>query len=405
MLTISEAFDRLLATVAPLAAQTLPLSESLGLTLAEDVVASADSPPFDKALMDGFAVRSEDLVGGSASLAVVDVVTAGRVPSRPVGPGEAVQIMTGAPLPEGADLVVKVEESVPDGTMVRLTTRSTTAGTNILRRGTSVRTGAVVLQCGQKLNGARIGALAELGRARVLVHRRPTVAVLATGDELVPADQQPGPGQIRNSNQSMLVAQVQAAGAIPVPLGIARDNRDDLRSKILEGLKYDALVLSGGVSAGTLDLVPGELTAAGVREVFHKVEMKPGKPVWFGHRNRSDASDAAANHVFGLPGNPVSSMVCFELFVRTAIRRLMGEANVLPQSIPAKLEHDYSARADRPTYHPARLTWSPDGPVVTLVPWHGSSDLCGTVAANGMAFLSGEARQYTAGMMLGTICW
>lgn len=408
MLTISEAFDRLLATVSPLAAQARPLSESFGLTLAEDVSASADSPPFDKVLMDGFAVRSADLVDGSASLIVVDVITAGRVPARPVGVGEAIQIMTGAPLPDGADVVVKIEESVQDGNVVRLSTRSA-AGANILRRGTSVRTGSVVLRSGMKLNGARIGALAELGRTHVLVRRRPTVAVLATGDELVPVDQQPGPGQIRNSNQSMLVAQVQAAGAIPVPLGIARDNRQDLRAKIREGLKYDMLALSGGVSAGILDLVPSELAAAGVREVFHKVEMKPGKPVWFGHRIEPgaspDASIVTSNNVFGLPGNPVSSMVCFELFVRTAIRQLMGESSVLPQLIPAKLEHDYSARADRPTYHPAQLTWSVDGPTVSLVPWHGSSDLCGTVAANAMAFLSGEARQYQAGMVLGTICW
>ena len=405
MLTITDAFDRLLATVSPLAVQARPLSESFGLTLAEDVSASTDSPPFDKALMDGFAVRSADLVNGSASLKVVDVITAGRVPARPVGFGEAIQIMTGAPLPDGADVVVKIEESVQDGDVVHLSTAAAATGANILRRGTSVRTGSVVLRSGMKLNGARIGALAELGRTHVLVRRRPTVAVLATGDELVPVDQQPGPGQIRNSNQSMLVAQVQAAGAIPVPLGIARDHREDLRAKIHDGLKYDVLALSGGVSAGILDLVPSELAAAGVREVFHKVEMKPGKPVWFGHRIQPGASDATSNYVFGLPGNPVSSMVCFELFVRTAIRQLMGESSVLPQLIPAKLEHDYSARADRPTYHPAHLTWSVDGPTVSLVPWHGSSDLCGTVAANAMAFLSGEARQYQAGMVLGTICW
>jgi molybdopterin molybdotransferase len=314
--------------------------------------------------------------------------------------GQAIQIMTGAPIPQGADLVVKVEEASPTDGQVGISTTSAMPGTNILRRGTSVRQGDVVLRAQTTLNASRIGALAELGHSQVLVYPRPKVAVLATGDELVPVEQEPGPGQIRNSNQSMLVAQIQGAGAIPVPLGIARDNREDLRTKIDEGLQSDVLVLSGGVSAGVLDLVPGTLAAAGVKEVFHKVEMKPGKPVWFGQR-----TGERTTLVFGLPGNPVSSLVCCELFVRTAIRRLMGDLTERPQSIPAKLEHAYSVRSDRPTFHPARLTWSADGPVVTLVPWHGSSDLCGTVAANAMSFLPGEARQYQAGDVLQTTIW
>lgn len=405
MLSISAAFDGLLATVAPLDPESHSLSECLGLTLAADVAASADSPPFDKALMDGYAVRSVDIVNGAAVLTVVDLITAGQVPTKPVGKGEAIQIMTGAPLPAEADIVVKIEETERDGSQVRLTTRLTTPGANILRQGTSVRAGSVVLQAGLKLNASRIGALAELGQSQVPVYRRPTVAILATGDELVAIDEEPGPGQIRNSNQSMLAAQIQAAGAIPIPLGVARDNRPELRAKIEQGLTCDVLVLSGGVSAGMLDLVPSELAAAGVTEVFHKVEMKPGKPIWFGQRQVVTPDRQSRNYVFGLPGNPVSSLVCCELFVRTAIRRLMGEPNVLPQSIPARLEHSYSAKADRPTYHPARLTWSEAGPVVALVPWHGSSDLCGTVAANAMVYLSGEPRQYDTGAVLETYPW
>ena len=427
MLSVTQAFDKLLATISPLEAVALPLSDVLGLTLAEDISAPEDSPPFDKSLMDGFAVRAADVANGFVSLKVVEFVTAGRVPSVPVGPGEATQIMTGAPIPEGVDLVVKIEETLPDIDSVHVTTKSVTPGTNILRRGTSVHAGDVVLKAGMKLNGSRIGALAELGRAVVQVHRRPTVAVLATGDELVPIDETPGPGQIRNSNEAMLVAQIQAAGAIPIPLGVARDNRADLRAKIQEGLQCDMLVLSGGVSAGTLDLVPSELADAGVRAVFHKVELKPGKPVWFGVREfgvaRSESAKGVESsrqttpfadsgraaqlncHVFGLPGNPVSSLVCCELFVRTAIRRLMGEQPPLPRPMPAKLEQDYSARADRPTYHPAKWMWSPEGATVKLVPWHGSSDLCGTVAANGMALLSGEAKEYRAGEMLEVIPW
>ncbi len=427
MLSLTQAFDKLLATVSPLEAVSLPLADVLGMTLAEDVSAREDSPPFDKSLMDGFAVRAADVASGFVSLKVIEIVTAGQVPSKSIGPGEATQIMTGAPLPEGADLVVKIEETFSDISGVQVTTKSIKPGTNIVRRGTSVRAGDVVLKVGMKLNGARIGALAELGRAVVQVHRRPTVAVLTTGDELVPIDETPGPGQIRNSNEAMLCAQIEAAGAVPIPLGIARDNRADLRAKIQEGIQCDMLVLSGGVSAGTLDLVPSELIVAGVREVFHKVELKPGKPVWFGVRECSPSGGRESPgssirrcseepgdsrpplgetvYVFGLPGNPVSSLVCCELFVRTAIRQLMGEQPPLPRPMPARLEHDYSARADRPTYHPAKWMWSPEGATVKLVPWHGSSDLCGTVAANGMAFLSGEAKEYRAGEMLEVIAW
>ena len=400
MLTIAAAFDRLLATVTPANPVTLPLADSLGLSLAADVRATNDSPPFDKALMDGYAVLSSDLAQGTATLEVVELVTAGMVPKNSVSQGKAIQIMTGTPIPSGADLVVKVEECQRQAERVHISTKSTTAGTHLLKRGASVKEGQVVLRAGTSLNGSRIGALAELGSGQIQVYPRPFVAILATGDELVAVEQQPGPGQIRNSNEAMLVAQIQASGAIPMPLGVARDHRDDLRRKINQGLSCDVLVMSGGVSAGLLDLVPSELAAAGVEEVFHQVEMKPGKPVWFGVRR-----EPRPCYVFGLPGNPVSSLVCCELFVRTALRQLMGSPSPKPQSIPASLEHDYSARADRPVYHPSRLTWSEQGPRVTLVPWHGSSDLCGTVQANAMCFLPGTARQYQEGDLLQTILW
>ena len=215
MLSVTQAFEKLLATVEPLEAVALTLSDVLGLTLAEDVSAPEDSPPFDKSLMDGFAVRAADVANGFVSLKVVEVVTAGRVPSKPVGPGEATQIMTGAPIPDGADLVVKIEETLPDIDSVHVTTKSVTPGTNILRRGTSVRAGDVVLKLGMKLNGSRIGALAELGRAVVKVHRRPTVAVLATGDELVPIDETPGPGYFKPPEQSRFRS---ASPATTVPI-------------------------------------------------------------------------------------------------------------------------------------------------------------------------------------------
>lgn len=401
MLTIDAAFDLILRTVAPFPATRLPLADVLGLRLAEDVCSDVDSPPFDKSLMDGFAVRSGDVATGQAELRIIERITAGMTPMKTVGPGETSQIMTGAPLPAGADAVVRIEDCQLSNETVRIATKPVEPGMSVIRKATNLRRGDVVVSAGVKLRPTHIGALAEVGYAQVAARRRPQVAVLATGDELVPVDQHPGPGQIRNSNESMLTSQIQASGGVPIPLGIARDVRDDLRAKIAQGLAADVLVLSGGVSAGTLDLVPSELAAAGVRQVFHKVELKPGKPIWFGEL----AEESRRCYVFGLPGNPVSSLVCFELFVRAALRRLMGEEPAAPPVVAAKLQYVHHQPADRPTYHPARLTWTASGPEVALVPWHGSSDLQATATANAMAFVSGEARTYRPGELLPTTPW
>ena len=227
--------------------------------------------------------------------------------------------------------------------------------------------------------------------------------MLATGDELVSIDETPGPGQIRNSNETMLCAQLRRAGADPVPLGIARDNREDLAAKIREGLQADMLLLSGGVSAGKLDLVPSELAAAGVREVFHKVQVKPGKPIWFGvHGDEKIAvnSRQRPRFVFGLPGNPVSSMVCFELFARTAIRRLMNNTPAEPSTLTARLTEDFHHTGDRPTYHPAKLKQTAEGPRITPLPWQGSADLRATADATALAVFPAGDKSYPIGSVI-----
>lgn len=401
MLTIDQAFEKILGVVAPLPVTQVSLADSLGLVLAEEVRSDCDSPPFDKSLMDGFAVRAADVVTGRAELRILERITAGTLPTQPVGPGEATQIMTGAPLPDGSDAVVKIEDCEIAGGMVRIDAKPAQPGQSIIRRGTNLKQGAVVLPAGVSLRPTHIGALAEVGCARIAVRSRPTVAVLPTGDEIVPIDQIPGPGQIRNSNEALLAAQIEASDGEPIRLGIARDEREVLRAKILRGLECDVLVLSGGVSAGTLDLVPSELAAADVRQVFHKVELKPGKPLWFGEY----AAPNRRCYVFGLPGNPVSTLVCFELFVRTALRRMMGVEPARLPPIAARLQHAHHQPEDRPTYHPAKLTWSERGPEVSLVTWHGSSDLQATSAANAMAFVSGTARNYEPGDTLPTTPW
>jgi molybdopterin molybdotransferase len=406
MLSVDEALEQILKSVVPFEPETVPTAEALGLAVAEDVVSDTDSPPFDKALMDGYAVRSAD-VSGETVLSVVEEITAGRVATRPVQAGEAARIMTGAPMPAGADAVVRIEDTRFDTTTgaVTIQTSTVTAGTNMMLRGTSMRRGDVVLTAGRELRAQELGALAEMGVAAVPVRRRPRVAILATGDELVSVGERPGPGQIRNSNETMLIAQVRRAGGEPAPLGIARDNRPELAAKIRDGLRCDVLLLSGGVSAGKLDLVPSELDAAGVKQVFHKVNVKPGKPLWFGSCETRNRADCGLCFVFGLPGNPVSSMVCFELFARTAIRRLMGLRNPRPEHVSAQLSHDFTFRGDRHTFHPCQLEWTQTGLFARIGPWHGSADLRSTVDTQGLAVFPPGETEFRAGDRIDVMPW
>ncbi len=299
--------------------------------------------------------------------------------------------------------MVRIEDAEmdADGKKVRFAISQISPGESILRKGAAMRQGETVLKTGRELRPQELGVLAELGRAEIPVRRRPRVAVLATGDELVPVSETPKPGQIRNSNETMLAAQITRAGGVAERLGIAKDERSHLAQKIQAGLSCDLLILSGGVSAGTLDLVPSELASAGVKEVFHKVNVKPGKPVWFGVKEAGDSRCL----VFGLPGNPVSSMVCFELFTRPVLRKLMGYQSTLPQSVKAVLNEDFVNRGDRPVYHPAELSWSEEGPRIKLIPWMGSADLRATVDANSMAVFAAGETTYPAGTWIDVIPW
>ncbi|MFL5245891.1 MAG: gephyrin-like molybdotransferase Glp [Gemmataceae bacterium] len=391
MLSVTEAQDVINQRAKPLAPVPTELtSEVLGLVLAEDVASDLDMPPYDKALMDGYAVRAADLAGGQATLQVVDELTAGQISRKSVGAGQAIRIMTGAPIPEGADAVVMIERTrlLGEG-RVHIDDRPAQPGQNVLPRGKEMRKGDTILHADALLRPQEFGLLSSVGRIRANVHPRPEVAILPTGDELVEPNEVPGPGQIRNSNGPMLAAQVRRAGGIPQPLGIGRDRPDQLRMLISEGLRRPMLILSGGVSAGKLDLVPGILQELGVEPHFHKVAMKPGKPVFFGTRRET--------LVFGLPGNPVSSLVCFELFVRPAIRRQAGHKNAGPTMIQARLAEAFSYRIDRPTYHPAWLENGPDGWLIRAVPWFGSSDLRGLTQANAFALFPAGDGHHQAG--------
>ncbi len=414
MLTVAEALSAILNEVGRFPSHRIALGDALGLVLAEDAVSDLDSPPFDKALMDGYAVRSSDLQSGVGPLRVIEEVLAGAVPQRHVGMGETTRIMTGAPIPAGADAVVQVEHSQliqtnADHQFVQLETAPLTVGRNVLKRGASTQAGERVLPAGRQLRAQELGCMAELGCDQVAVYRSPRVAVLATGNELVPVGTRPGPGQIRNSNETMLVSQLRQMGAEPVPLGVARDEPDELRRLIETGLKSDMLLLSGGVSAGKLDLVPGVLAAAGVRQIFHKVQIKPGQPLWFGVCERPAEGGAGSQtgrcYVFGLPGNPVSSMVCCELFVKTAVRKLMGIEPAAQIPVRARLKVAHQGSGNRPTYHPAHLEFTSEGACVQTVPWVGSSDLSATVAANAMALFPAGDRLFEVDEVLDVFAW
>ncbi len=378
MIDVAEALALIFQYVKPPAAELVAVEESLGLVLAENVVSDIDSPPHDKSLVDGYAVIAADLSSGPRDFTVLEEVTAGEVPTKQVRSGQATRIMTGAPLPDGADAVVMVESSETlDEQTVRLLEYPATAGQNIMWKATSLARGQCVLKRGRLISPADIGLMSEVGTAIVLTNPAASVAVLATGNELVSADQVPQDGQIRNSNGPMLTALAQRSGARTVDLGIARDSEEDLRRLIRTGLNSDILVLSGGVSAGVLDLVPKVLGELGVRQVFHKVRLKPGKPLWFGI-----FEDAAGDTlVFGLPGNPVSSLVCFELFVRTAIATFGNRPSDV-ETPRARITEDLSHKGDRETYWPGFCYTESNTLFVRPLDWKGSADLCTLSNAN-----------------------
>lgn len=398
MLSVADALALVLGQTHPLPAGYETLTPALlGRVLAEPIYADIDSPPYDKSMMDGYAVRCADCQSPPASLEIIEEIPAGATPTRRLGPGQSARILTGAPLPEGADAVVMQERTRREGSQVIVET-TLSEGENILRRGVEIRTGDVVLEQGTILRPPEFGLLTAVGRTSALVHRIPRVSVLSTGDELVEANARPGPGQIRNSNGPMLAAQVARAGGQPRYLGIAPDERDQLRSLIREGLHdAEALILSGGVSVGTYDLVPEVLADLGVQAQFHRIALKPGKPLMFG--------TYGSTLVFGLPGNPVSSFVCFELFVRPAFAKMRGGGEPAPEPIRLPLAEAMSYRSDRPTYHPACIERAALGSTVRPVPWLGSADLRALARANALMVLPAGETTLAAGDAVPVIEW
>jgi molybdopterin molybdotransferase len=383
-LSVHDAWRLIEQHIDPAPPSLTPLAHADGLVSAAPVHATGDSPPFDKALMDGYAIQAEDFASGRREFRVIADLTAGKTTDKTVESGTAIRIMTGAPIPDGADCVIPVELSRSSGSGVTFNdTARGVAESNLARRGRAIKTGDLIIPAGTLLGPAQLGSLAEMGHAEVVAIPRPTVSVISTGDELIPFDQTPGLGQIRNSNELMLVSQVRHAGAKLDFSTIARDNRPDLTAAVQRGLKSDFLVLSGGVSAGVLDLVPSVLAECGCEEVFHGCNLKPGKPIWFGRLVAERAADGRPRWIFGLPGNPVSSMVCFELFVRTGIQRRRGISPAQPLMQTVRLAAPHVSKDSRPTYFPAVISQTEKGLEARPLNWQGSFDLQTVALANG----------------------
>ena len=380
MLTVEEALDQILSRVKALPTERVPLMTALGRALAEPIVSGREIPPWANSSMDGYAVRAGDTARAPVRLSVVGTVTAGAMPSRSVGAGEAIRIFTGAPLPSGADAVIPQEDTDATDGYVTLKT-SVTTGAYVRPRGEDLRVGDTVLTPGAALGPAEIGLLATLGHTQVLVHRRPRVAILSTGNELAELGREPGPGQIPNTNSYSLFAQVIEAGAEPMNLGIATDRLESIEERLRWGESADILLSSAGVSVGDLDLVRTALTRAGAELHLWQVSMRPGKPITFG--------SLGGRAVFGLPGNPVSAMVTFELFVRPAIRRLAGFAAIHRLRLRARALTPISNPGFRRGYLRVTLERG-DGWGARLTGDQGSAILTSMVRADGLAVVPGD---------------
>lgn len=391
MIEINSALNRILEQIAILGKERLDILSALGRVLAEDITAPRDLPPWPNSAMDGYAVKYADIEGASLDrpviLRVIADLPAGQIFKGMVGPKEAIRIMTGAPIPEGTDTVVPVEDTEKATGTVKIF-KETAKGKNIRLAGEDVKKGEEILSVGTILQPAHIGMLASCQRAFVYVFQKPRVAILSTGDELIEIDEPWIEGKIANSNAYSLASQVKMSGAEPILLGIARDRMDDLLDKIQQGLLADILITSGGVSVGDYDLVKDMLGKLGQIN-FWKVAMRPGQPLAFGL--------VSGKPLFGLPGNPVSSMVSFEQFVRPAILKMSGHTKLFRPTILAELGEDLEKKAGLTYFLRCRLIRENDKILATTTGEQGSGILSSMVKAQGLIVLPAEVTKARVG--------
>ena len=391
MLTYEQARNKVIEqigkSIGPRTTVGVSVWDALGFVLAQEVKTDREYPPFDRSTRDGYAVHTKEIAPG-ASVKCVGEIKAGDSVKEPLAQKTCVQIMTGAAVPRGADAVVMIEHTQRDGDLVRFE-RAAQAGQNIVPKGSEAAGGQNILSAGMRLGYAELALAAQVGAVELQCAKRPRVAILSTGDEVVSVEESPGEFQIRNSNSVSLAAQVRIAGGEPVVLGNAADRVEDLGEKIERGLKEDALVLSGGVSMGKYDLVEKVLKAMGAEFFFDAVAIRPGKPAVFGI--------CQGKPVFGLPGNPVSTMVTFELFVVPAIDLLNGaDARPLPL-VEARLAAPLNEKPGLAHFLPARVEWRGPQPEVKALKWQGSGDIAALAKANCFLMVSPDRDKIEVG--------
>ena len=370
MISVAEAIQIVRQQTRPLAAERVKLHDALTRVLAEDVIADSDLPPFDRSQMDGYAVRADDTAAAPVRLRIAGESAAGKGWHHELNHGEAIRIMTGAPVPIGADSVQQVEltHELKDGTVVELL-EPVELGKSIVKRGAEIKAGEIVLQSGVTINAAMMAVLAAFGHAEVTVGQQPRAGVLATGSELVSVDEQPGQDQIRDSNNYSIASYAQLAGAVVQRLALARDETSLLKNQIAEAAQScDVIVTSGGVSMGVYDVTKAALKELDAEIFFERVALRPGKPTVFARLPNGTL-------VFGLPGNPVSVAVTFNLFARTALLAMQGVTDPALKHETAVLARSVKGTVERESYLPAQLTTNDDGELIAFpLKWGGSSD-------------------------------
>lgn len=395
MLSVAEAQKIILSEVRVKGVERVSLTSALNRVLGEDVVAGIDHPPWDNSAMDGYAIRVRDVVGASrttpVSLKVVQEVQAGQLSEHPLRPGEAISIMTGAPIPVGADAVVEVEETRLEGTTVKIF-QEVKAGKNIRKRGENVRAGGKVLARGNLLGSAEIGLLALLGKTSIGVYQRPVVAILATGDELADPGEPLRDGQIYNSNSYALQAQVRDAGGIAHLLGIVRDNKEQFRERLRTELGSDVVLISGAVSVGKYDFAREIMEELGVKIRFWTVAMHPGHPLVFGVHD--------STLILGLPGNPVSTMIAFEEFVRPVLLKTAGRRDIYPPVVDAVMMEPFRNHPGRTHFVRAIVDYQDGKYQVRPAGPQGSGILMSMVKANSLMVLPADCEKVEVGQIV-----
>ncbi|MBT5764622.1 MAG: molybdopterin molybdotransferase MoeA, partial [Nitrospina sp.] len=392
MIQVQEALDKILSQIQFKGVEKIPLDQALGRVLAEDVVSRVNNPPLDNSAMDGYALIAQDIQSATpenpVKLEVVEEIAAGYTAKGTLKPGQTMRIMTGAPIPPGADAVLMQEDTQKDGNSILCLDRADVEE-NIRRAGEDVKIGEGVLKKGTTLSPAHIGMMAVVGRSQIAVSQRPTVSILSTGDEILELDETPQGPQIFNSNGHMLAAQIKSAGGIPLYLGIAKDTEKDLMEKFEWALKADIVVSSGGVSVGDYDLVKSSLQKMGQDMLFWKVAMKPGKPLAFGRIGKIP--------IFGLPGNPVSSFVSFEQFVRPSLRKVLGCSDLSHKTVQAKLTRTIHKKPGRLHFLSSIVSWTDGEYTVTPAGEQGSGILKSAANANSLLIFPLEADEIKQG--------